>query len=434
MTAKRNPRQERPIRRTSIIGRKSAGGVAAASVIAAASSYLVLMISARSLDQADNAEFLAFWALMFCAFGITTGLQPEFTRLTLLKRSAPDAAEGGGWRLGAVALGFGATVGLVVLASSPLWSTAVLGSEGQLLSLFCVAGLVGHALQMGLTGTLAGSQKWREYSLLITTEALARLGLVGLVLMLLPTVEGFAFGSAAATFVSVLSLGASPSVRRAFVLRTSLFPRPLVAGIVHAATSTVSSAVLVVGFPVLLRLTTPTEEYLTTAPLLMATALTRAPLMVPLMTYQSVAVAHFMNNRHRGLRALWPIARIVGVVGVGGAVLAAWFGSPLMEFLLGPGYRLGWIMFAGLTLGAALLAMLSLSGALAAALGRHLVYSGGWLAATALAVMLLLTPFDAETRTLLALLLGPALGIAIQLFSLRRTHLQPKPSGVSSVP
>ena len=139
--------------------------------------------------------------------------------------------------------------------------------------------------------------------------------------------------------------------------------------------------------------------------------------MVPLMTYQSVAVAYFMDNRHRGLRALWPIARIVGVVGVVGAVLAAWFGSPLMEILLGPGYRLGWTTFAGLTLGAALLAMLSLSGALAA-----------------LAVALLLTPFDAETRTVLALLLGPALGVTIHLFSLGRTHLNPKTPSAKSLP
>lgn len=420
MTAEKNKRQERPVRGASIIGRKSAGGVAAASVIAAASSYLVLMISARSLDQAENSEFLAFWAFMFCAFGITTGLQPEYTRHALFSRSEPDATGGRGWRLGIVALGVGSVVGVVVMASSPLWSTAVLGGEGQLLALFCAAGLVGHALQMGLTGTLAGSQRWSDYSLLITTEALARLGLVGLVLVLFPTVEGFALASAAATFVSILSLGVSPSVRRAFALRSSLMPKPLLTGILHAATSTVSSAVLVVGFPVLLRLTTQADEYLTTAPLLMATALTRAPLMVPLMTYQSVAVAHFMNNRQLGLKALWPIARIILAAGVVGAVLAAWIGSPLMEFLLGPGYRLGWLPFVGLTLGAALLATLNLSGALAAALGRHLVYSGGWLAGTATALALLITPFDAETRTVLALVLGPTLGITIHVIALGR--------------
>ncbi|BAS09793.1 uncharacterized protein Rv1510/MT1558/MT1560 [Arthrobacter sp. Hiyo4] len=70
--------------------------------------------------------------------------------------------------------------------------------------------------------------------------------------------------------------------------------------------------------------------------------------------------------------------------------------------------------------GAALLATLNLSGALAAALGRHLVYSGGWLAGTALALALLLTPFDAESRTVLALVLGPALGIAIHVIALGR--------------
>jgi O-antigen/teichoic acid export membrane protein len=434
MAAEKNQGQDRPVLRTSIIGRKSAGGVAAASVIAAASSYLVLMISARSLDQANNAEFLAFWALLFCVFGITTGLQPEFTRLTLLSRSGSDATKGRGWRLGTVALGFGASVGALVMASSPLWSTAVLGSEGNLLALFCATGLIGHALQMGLTGALAGSQRWSEYSMLIATEALVRLGLVSLVLVLLPTVEGLAVVSAAATFVSVLSVGASRSVRRTFALRSSLFPKPLVTVILHAAMSTVSSAVLIVGFPVLLRLTTPEEEYLTTAPLLMATALTRAPLMIPLMTYQSVAVTHFMNNRHRGLRVLWPIARMVGVVGVIGAVLAAWLGSPIMEFLLGPGYRLSWWAFAGLTLGSALLATLSLSGALAAALGRHLIYSGGWLVATAVAITLLLTPLNAEARTVFALLLGPALGITIHVVALGRASLQPNGSGTQATP
>lgn len=420
MTVEKDHGHDRPVRDASVIGRKSAGGVAAASVIAAASSYLVLMISARSLNQSDNSEFLAFWALMFCAFGITTGLQPEYTRQALQRRFEPDAARGSRWRLGTVALGVGSVVGAAVMASSPLWSSAVLGGGGQLLSLFCAAGLVGHALQMGLTGTLAGSQRWSEYSLLITAEALVRLGLVGLALVLMPTVAGFALAAAAATFVSVLSLGVSPSVRRAFAMRSNLTPKPLLTGILHAATSTLSSAVLVVGFPVLLRLTTQAEEYLTTAPLLMATALTRAPLMIPLMTYQSVAVAHFMNHRDLGLKALWPIARIILAAGVVGAVLAALLGSPLMEFLLGPGYRLGWVPFAGLTVGAALLATLNLSGALAAALGRHLVYSGGWLAGTALALALLLTPFDAESRTVLALVLGPALGIAIHVIALGR--------------
>jgi O-antigen/teichoic acid export membrane protein len=422
-----NQENDLPTGRASVIGRKSAGGVAVASVIAAASSYLVLMISARSLGQAENSEFLAFWAFMFCAFGITTGLQPEYTRHALLSRSEPRAAGSGGWRLGVVALVVGTVVGGAVMASSPLWSNSVLGDRGQVLVLFAAAGLVGHALQMGLTGTLAGSQRWSEYSFLIMTEALARIGLVVLVLALMPTVEGFALASAAATFVSILSLGMSRSSRRAFGLRSALEPKPLMSGIFHAATSTVSSAVLVVGFPVLLRLTTPAEEYLTTAPLLMATALTRAPLMVPLMTYQSVAVAHFMNNRQQGLRALWPIVRVILAAGVLGSVLAALVGSPLMEFLLGPGYRLGALPFAGLTLGAALLATLNLSGALAAALGRHMVYSGGWLAATASALAILIMPFGAETRTVLALVIGPAIGIMVHLFALGFIRSLPAP-------
>lgn len=403
----------------SIIGRSSAAGVAVSSIIAAASSYLVLMISARVLTQADNAEFLAFWSLMFGVFGITTGLQPEYTRQAVLSRSKLVRTSGGGWRLGIVALGVGVAVGGLVLATSALWAPTVLGDKSFVLSAVVAGGVLGHALQMGLTGTLAGSQRWAEYSLLIAVEAVARIGLVVLCLWLVPSVEGFAFASAVSTFVWILGLFGSPTVRRAFSVRSTLPLKTLMTGIIHASTSTMSSAILVVGFPVLLRLTTPEAEFLTTAPLLMAAALTRAPLMVPLMTYQSVAVAHFMKHRDKGLKALWAMARIISVIGGGGAVLAGLLGPWLMEVLLGPGYRLDGASFAGLTIGAALLAALTLSGALCAALGRHAVYSGGWLAATVLSLVTLFAPLEVETRAVFALIVGPGLGIIVHIVALR---------------
>lgn len=402
-----------------LIGRRSATVVAVSSVVSAASSYLVLLLSARVLSTADNAEFLAYWSMLFGLFGITTGLQPEFTRQAVLNRRG-SGGSANGLRLGLVALGAGLLVGSLAWLSSPLWGQSVLGDKSVQLVLFISLGLIGHAVQMGLTGTLAGRQRWMEYSLLIATEALTRIGIVVLLILFLPGVESFAFGAAISTFVWVFALLSSKSARDAFKVRSVVSPRRLYSGIFHASASSMSSAVLVVGFPVLIRLTTPESDFLAAAPLLMAAALTRAPLMVPLMTYQSVAVTHFMREQERGIRALWPIARIVFGIGALGAILAALIGPWLMQALLGPAYLIGPWTFAGLTLAAAILAALTLSGALSAAMGRHGVYSGGWVAATLISLGILLIPGSVEWRAVLALLIGPTVGVLIHITALRR--------------
>ena len=65
------------------------------------------------------------------------------------------------------------------------------------------------------------------------------------------------------------------------------------------------------------------------------------------------------------------------------------------------------------------IALLTLTGAATVAAAMHRAYSLGWIGATVASAGLLLLPLDLETRTVVALLCGPLVGIAVHLAALR---------------
>ena len=97
---------------------------------------------------------------------------------------------------------------------------------------------------------------------------------------------------------------------------------PFLARILSACSAAAASALLLVGFPVLLRATTPDAEFATAAPLILAVSLSRAPLLVPLGAYQTVAVTKVMIG---GLRTLLGPTLVV----VGATLLGALLAYPL---------------------------------------------------------------------------------------------------------
>ena len=64
--------------------------------------------------------------------------------------------------------------------------------------------------------------------------------------------------------------------------------------------------------------------------------------------------------------------------------------------------------------------MLTITGAATVAAALHRAYAVGWVGATVAAAVLLATPLDLETRTVIALLCGPVVGIAVHLAALHR--------------
>jgi O-antigen/teichoic acid export membrane protein len=147
--------------------------------------------------------------------------------------------------------------------------------------------------------------------------------------------------------------------------------------------------------------------------------------MVPLGTFQSVAIAHFVRHRDRGLGALRPIALAIAGVAVVGALAAYFLGPWLMVLLFGPDYNVAAWVLAGLTAAASVLALLTLTGGMCVALNRHRISSLGWVSAGALTLIVLLLPLEADLRAVVSLLLGPLLGVSIHTVALSRRSAVP---------
>jgi O-antigen/teichoic acid export membrane protein len=399
---------------------RGAAVVGLASVLSALSGYLILVIAARTLGPVRNADFLVYWALLFGMFGVVSGLQPETTRSVGSAVLSPIGIRRPVHVL-PVSLLVGMGAAIAVGVTSPLWSEHFLGpGSWPLVVVLCLA-VTAFAGDSAVVGGLSGQRSWHACAALISAEATVRLLLVALVAVAGAKGRGLEAASSAAAAVWIGFLLVSPAGRRAaratgdgdrlqFLNRTG-----------HAMVGTASSAVLVVGFPVLLRLTSSDLEWITAAPLLLAISLTRAPLLLPLQAYQGVAIAHFLRERDRGIAVLLRPSGALIVVGALGAAGAYLVGPFIMSLFFGPAYRVDGRLLAGLTLAAVCLALLTLTGSAVLAIGRHRAYAAGWLLGSAASVALLLTNLPLASRAVLSLCLGPLLGVGIHLAGVRST-------------
>lgn len=403
------------------MGQASAAGVGVASLASAAVGYVVIVVAARTLDKQDNAAFLTFWSVVFLVIGVLGGIAVETTRAAKTARSLAvscplDHEKRRRPRMGPIALAIGTGTGLVLAATSPLWAPPIFGSyAGALVPVVCVTSVfyAGHAVMMGQFG---GLQRWGMYSRVVAFESVVRLAALIAVVIIGASVAGLAWATAAGVAAWLFFMLLSPQSRRAFVLRSDVGLRPYLRTVWHACMAAAASASLVVGFPVLLRLTTSDRVYLESAALLMALSLTRAPLMIPLQAYQGVAITHFMSRRSEGLKAVAPIFGLVLGVAVVGAVAAWLIGPWLMVSFFGEDYEMSGLLLAALTFDAGFLALLTLTGALTIASNRHRAYSLGWVSASVVSFALLCLPLDIETRTVISLAAGPLFGIAVHLW------------------
>ena len=168
---------------------------------------------------------------------------------------------------------------------------------------------------------------------------------------------------------------------------------------------------MLVGYPVLLRVTTPAEVFAGAAPIVLSVSLSRAPILVPLGIYQNFLVTRFIKD---GLRILRSVLAGLGVIAAVGSLVAWWLG-PWLLHVVNPAYDVSGPVFAGLVLAAGLVACLTVTGAATVALGHHWVYLAGWLVATAVSTLVLLVPGSLEGRVLFSLAAGPVAGIVVHV-------------------
>ena len=400
------------------IARGSMARVGTATALTALCGYAVVYLAARDLAPAGFSVFAVFWGAFGLVTGAANGLLQETTRevraagyaeVLPARRTHPLRVAG--------MVGIGAT--LLIAGSSPLWSGRVFAEAHWLSVGLLSVGLAGFCLHATLLGMLAGTNHWTQYGALMVTDAVIRVAVAVTAFVIGWGLVGFLWATVAGALAWLIMIVASPTTRSAARLLTPGGTATFLRGAAHSITAAGASAILVMGFPVLLKATS-SQLGVDGGVVILAVTLTRAPLLVPLTAMQGNLIAHFVDERTERLRALIAPAALVAAIGALGVLAAGLVGPWLLRVGFGPDYRAGGALLAWLTAAAVAIAMLTLTGAATVAAAMHRTYALGWVGATVASTLLLLLPLPLETRAIVALLCGPLVGIAVHLAALSR--------------
>ena len=188
-------------------------------------------------------------------------------------------------------------------------------------------GLAGFCLHATLLGMLAGTNRWTQYGALMVTDAVIRVAVAVATVVIGWGLVGFLWATVAGAVAWLIMIVASPTTRSAARLLTPGGTATFLRGAAHSITAAGASAILVMGFPVLLKATS-NQLGAEGGVVILAVTLTRAPLLVPLTAMQGNLIAHFVDERTDRLRALIAPAALVGAIGALG-VLAAGLVGPV---------------------------------------------------------------------------------------------------------
>jgi O-antigen/teichoic acid export membrane protein len=394
------------------IARGSVARVGTATLLTALCGYLLVYLAARDLSPSGFSVFGVFWGAFGLFTGAANGLLPETTREVRsagLPRTHPLR----------VAAMIGAAAAVVIASSSPLWSGRLF-VEARWLSVGLLSlGIAAFCLHSTLLGMLAGTDQWTRYGALMVTDVVLRVTVAAATFVIGWGLTGFLWSTVAGAVAWLIMLVASPTTRATARLLIPGSTATFLRGAAHSITAAGATAILVMGFPVLLKLTS-NELGAAGGVVILAVTLTRAPLLMPLLAMQGNLIAHFVDERTHRLRALIAPAGIIGGIGAVGVLAASVMGPWLLRVAFGPQYLASGALLAWLTGAALAIAMLTLTGAAAVAAALHRAYSLGWVAATVASGLLLLLPLPLETRTVVALLCGPLVGIGVHVVALAR--------------
>ena len=195
-------------------------------------------------------------------------------------------------------------------------------------------GLAGFCLHATLLGMLAGVNRWTQYGSLMVTDAALRVAVAAATFVVGWGLVGYLWATVAGAIAWLILLIASPATRAAARLLTPGGTVTFLRGASHSIAAAGASAILVMGFPVLLKATSG-DLGATGGVVILAVTLTRAPLLVPLTAMQGNLIAHFVDQRTERLRALVRPAVVVTGLGLLGVLLAGVFGPWLLREAFG---------------------------------------------------------------------------------------------------
>ena len=396
--------------------RRGFGGLLAATVIGGLVAYFITWLVPRSTGFADYAPFAVFWGFLFLSVAALSGVQQELTRA-----SRPVAAGETSHLRVALIFGAGLAVGVFVLfaATSPLWSAAVFGSNTALVWPLAT-GAATYVLVAVTGGLLYGLRLWRGLFWLITVEALARVATISLALALSGDVMVLAWAVAVPfpTAVIGLLIFVQRNVVGKAVLDVSA--RGLTWNVARTVVASASMGALISGLPLLVSLTSSSVPAATLGLVIITMTLTRAPLTVVLMAFQSYLIVLFQSAGSGASRLLLRLCLAILAVGALLTVLGYALGPPVFAFLFPAESVPSAGLIAAMVGSSAVLGLLCATSPALLARSNHAGHSIGWLAAALGTLTCLLIPGQFESRVIVALFIGPAVGLVLHAVLLLR--------------
>ncbi len=396
-------------------GRGGFRAVLVATAVAGIAGYAIQLIAPTQLGEGDYVAFTVFWSTMYLGGSAISGVQQEVAR-------AVHPGAGGGRILLLFGLAAAAIAAAAALIASFTLGDVILGSSRAPVALALIVGFVGYLATSILTGVSYGLHVWRAVAAGVITDALLRVGLlaVGFVLGwdtgVLALLIAIPFGLAAGT-VWLLFQG-----RFRGRVMLDIGPRRLTAHVASAVLAAGASGVMISGMPMLIGVTSAAVPAAETGATLLALTVTRAPIVVPIIAFQSFLIATVFRGGADSTRLL----RVVGLILAGGVVLsiAGWLTGPWIVALLSFGrYVLSAGEAAVIVFSAALVGAMCVTGPALISLRRHVPNAIGWIVASVLTVLALWI-LQGEARIPVALLAAPTAGLAIHLAVLLRDRVR----------
>jgi len=381
-----------------------------ATAIVGIAGYVITWLVPRSIGVGPYAVFAVFWSFTFLVAAALSGIQQEVTRATHPPSRSVERHRN---RAGAFALAAFAVVLSLMLGSAPLWEAFVFPVDGWALVVPLSIGAASYVPLAVLAGSLYGVGRWKALFGLIVTEGVLRLVLIGIALAVDPSAVALAWAVAIPFPVAVAVVW--PFARSALVGKTELDVAlgRLTWNVVRTTVAAASMGLMVSGFPLVLSLSSPSVSAGELGLVILAATLTRAPLIVVGMALQSYLIVFFRSRGSRFWRSLLALEGFVLLVGGLLATLAYLIGPPVFEFLF-PAQSVpeGWVL-AAFVASSAVVGALCVSAPAVLSRNAHGVFTAGWVAAAIATVACLVLPLEFMTKTMLALLVGPAVGIVL---------------------
>lgn len=397
--------------------------------LAGVAGYIALWIAVRTLTAVEYASFGAFWAGLYFAVGSLSGLQQEVTRAAMPVRNS-HSSNRQNFANSSVFITFAVAGVSIVLFLGLVASNIALEQPLDFLGVTAnvvigpfVIALSGYILVAVVAGCLYSVERWSVIAWMIFGDSSLRLIFILFVLW-----QGYEpsalYWAVAIPFPLTLFILLPWVVLR---LRGKIFSDVKIGKFsmnsMQAIGAAMGMALLMSGFPLLISVTSSQDQVESVSHAMFAVTVARAPFIVVAVSLQSLILVRFKTTKHIS-KAIKKIS--VYFVGAGSVVfiLGLFLGRPILDFLLGTQAHISSLVIGTIVLSGVALTYMIVTGVAVLSRSQHVAYLFGWGCAAAGTSAALMLPLTLEPRLVIALVVGPLLGIAIHLRSLSK----PQPS------